>query len=79
MSQENQKVPSSRLSYYSRYSQGEGRSADEETIELPKMQELLASAAVVRCTTPIKLRGHEIKTMREIMKLTLTDFRKETR
>jgi DNA-binding transcriptional regulator YiaG len=70
-------VPSTRLSYYSRYSQGEGRSADEETIELPKMQELLASAAVVRCTTPIKLRGHEIKTMRKIMKLTLTDFAKK--
>lgn len=48
----------------------------EECIELPKMPELLASAAVVRCMMPIKLRGPEIKTMRRIMRLTLADLAK---
>jgi DNA-binding transcriptional regulator YiaG len=48
----------------------------EEAIELPKMQELMASAAVVRCLMPIKLRGSEIKAMRRIMKLTLADLAK---
>lgn len=48
----------------------------EEAIELPKMDELLASATVVRCMMPIKLRGHEIKVMRRIMKLTLADLAK---
>jgi DNA-binding transcriptional regulator YiaG len=49
----------------------------EEVIELPKMPELLASAAVARCLMPIKLRGHEIKAMRRIMKLTLADLAKK--
>jgi DNA-binding transcriptional regulator YiaG len=42
----------------------------EVTIELPKLQELLAASAVARCLIPIKLRGSEIKTMRKIMKMT---------
>ncbi len=49
----------------------------EETIELPKPRELRASAAVVRCLMPIKLRGWEIKAMRKIMGLTLADLAKK--
>lgn len=48
----------------------------ERTIELPKMPELLASAAVARCLLPVRLRGHEIKAMRRIMKLTLAAMAK---
>jgi DNA-binding transcriptional regulator YiaG len=44
------------------------------TIELPKLPKLLASAAVARCLMPIKLRGSEIKAMRRIMKMTLTEL-----
>lgn len=46
----------------------------EVTIELPKMQELVASAAVARCLMPIRLRGPEIRAMRKIMSLTLADL-----
>jgi DNA-binding transcriptional regulator YiaG len=46
----------------------------ELTIELPKMDELVAAAAVERCLMDIKLRGPEVKTMRHIMKMTLTDL-----
>lgn len=46
----------------------------EVTIELPKLDELMASAAVARCLTPIKLRGWEIKGMRKIMRLTLAEL-----
>lgn len=48
----------------------------ETTIELPKLPELLASAAVSRCLLPVRLRGSEIKAMRRIMKLTLADLAK---
>jgi DNA-binding transcriptional regulator YiaG len=48
----------------------------EGTIELPKLRELMASAAVARCLMPIRLRGHEIKAMRKIMKLTMADLAK---
>jgi DNA-binding transcriptional regulator YiaG len=48
----------------------------ETTIELPKLPELLASAAVSRCLLPVRLRGPEIKAMRRIMKLTLADLAK---
>lgn len=48
----------------------------EETIELPKQRQLRASAAVVRCLIPVKLRGWEIKAMRKIMGLTLADLAK---
>ena len=49
----------------------------EEAIELPKMDELLASAPVARCMSPVKLRGHEIKVMRRIIKLTLAELAKK--
>jgi DNA-binding transcriptional regulator YiaG len=49
----------------------------EITIELPKMRELLASAAVLSCLMPIRLRGPEMKAMRKIMRLTLTDLAKK--
>lgn len=48
----------------------------EETIELPKPRELCASAAIVRCLIPIKLRGWEIRAMRKIMNLTLAELAK---
>ena len=49
----------------------------EVSIELPMLHELQASAAVSRCLMPIKLRGSEIKAIRHIMKLTLTDLAKK--
>jgi DNA-binding transcriptional regulator YiaG len=48
----------------------------ERTVELPNLRELLAAAAMKRCLTPIRLRGHEIKAMRRIMKFTLGDLAK---
>jgi DNA-binding transcriptional regulator YiaG len=48
----------------------------EVTIEVPKMRELLAAAAVKRCLMPVRLRGSEIKSMRKIMKLTLAELAK---
>lgn len=48
----------------------------EITVELPKLRELLAAAAVKRALLPIRLRGHEIKAMRRIMKLTLAELAK---
>jgi DNA-binding transcriptional regulator YiaG len=49
----------------------------EETIELPKRRELRASAAMARCLMPIRLRGKEIKAIRRIMGLTLSDLAKK--
>lgn len=49
----------------------------EETIELPKPRVLRASAAMVRCLMPIRLRGNEIKAIRKIMGLTLSDLAKK--
>jgi DNA-binding transcriptional regulator YiaG len=46
----------------------------EMTVELPKLHELAAAAAVARCLMPIKLRGAEIRAMRRIMKMTLADL-----
>jgi DNA-binding transcriptional regulator YiaG len=46
----------------------------ELTIELPKVQELLAASAVSRCLMPIRLRGYEMKAMRKIIKLTLVEM-----
>ncbi len=43
----------------------------EVTIEIPKVQELKATAAIKRCLMPLKLRGCEMKAMRKIMKMTL--------
>src|SRR5262245_50714889 len=49
----------------------------EITIELPKLRELLAAAAVTRCLMPIRLRGAEMKAMRKAMKMTLSDLAKK--
>jgi DNA-binding transcriptional regulator YiaG len=46
----------------------------EVTVELPKLRELLASAAIMRCLMPIRLRGSEMKAMRKAMKMTLADL-----
>jgi DNA-binding transcriptional regulator YiaG len=46
----------------------------ESTIELPKLRELLATAAVSRCLMPIRIRGSELRMMRRLMKLTLADL-----
>jgi DNA-binding transcriptional regulator YiaG len=52
--------------------------ADGETrVELPEMTQLLATAAVVRCLMPARLRGREIRAMRKIMDLTLVDLAKK--
>jgi DNA-binding transcriptional regulator YiaG len=48
----------------------------EETIEVPKPNELRAAAAVARCLMPIKLRGAEIRAIRKIVGLTLGEFAK---
>jgi DNA-binding transcriptional regulator YiaG len=49
----------------------------ERTVELPKLPQLLASAALVRCLTPPRLRGAEIRAIRKILKLTLADLAKK--
>jgi len=49
----------------------------DKTIEVPKLRELMASAAVVRCLMPIRLRGAEMKAMRKIMRMTLADLAKK--
>ncbi len=46
----------------------------EETVELPKLHELMATAAIVRCLMPQRLRGHEIRAMRKIMRMTLAEL-----
>jgi hypothetical protein len=46
----------------------------EETIELPKQRQLRASAAMVRCLTPVRLRGYELKSVRMILGYTLADL-----
>lgn len=49
----------------------------EKTIELPKLRELSASAAISRCLMPIRLRGSEMKAMRKIMRMTLAELAKK--
>lgn len=49
----------------------------EVTVELPKQRALLASAAIVRCLTNIRLRGWEIKALRKITRMTATEFAKK--
>ena len=44
------------------------------TVELPKLRELIASAAILRCLMPVRLRGAEMKAMRKAMKMTLADL-----
>ena len=48
----------------------------EATIELPKLKELRATAAMMRCLMPERLQGAEIKAMRKIMGLTLAELAK---
>jgi len=48
----------------------------EMTVELPKLPQLMAAAAVSRCLAPDRLRGPEIKAIRHIMKLTLGELAK---
>ncbi len=50
------------------------RETGEETIEVPKPDELRAAAAIMRCLMPIKLRGNEMKAMRKILGLTLAEM-----
>lgn len=47
---------------------------DDETVELPKLDELMAAAAVTRCLMPERLRGHEVRAMRKILRMTLADL-----
>jgi len=48
----------------------------ERSIEIPKLAELIASAAVARCLMQERLRGAEIRAIRRIMKLTLGELAK---
>lgn len=48
----------------------------EETIEVPKLRELMASVAVARCLVPLRLAPHEIKAIRKIMKMTMAEMAK---
>jgi DNA-binding transcriptional regulator YiaG len=48
----------------------------EISVEVPKVEELAAAAAVARCLAPVRLRGYEIKAMRKIMDLTLAELAK---
>jgi DNA-binding transcriptional regulator YiaG len=47
---------------------------DEIAVELPKLDELLAAAAIARCLLPVKLRGQEIKAIRHILGMTLAEL-----
>jgi DNA-binding transcriptional regulator YiaG len=49
----------------------EYRDGDEISIQIPKLDRLLAAAAISRCLMPAKLQGGEIKTMRRILDLTI--------
>jgi DNA-binding transcriptional regulator YiaG len=49
----------------------------ERSVELPKLDQLLAAAAISRCLMPARLRGPEIRAIRKIMKLTLNDLAKK--
>jgi DNA-binding transcriptional regulator YiaG len=42
---------------------------DYAKVELPNPEQLRAAAAMLRCLLPARLRGHELKAIREIMKL----------
>jgi DNA-binding transcriptional regulator YiaG len=55
----------------------ERKSESGESIELPKLRELIASALLSRCLMPIRLRGSEIKAMRKGMRMTLADLAKK--
>jgi DNA-binding transcriptional regulator YiaG len=46
----------------------------EQSIELPKLRELIATAAILRCLMPVRLRGREMKAMRKAMQMTLAEL-----
>lgn len=48
----------------------------EKTVEVPRLNELLASIAVARCLVPLRLAGWEIKAIRKIMGLTMVEMAK---
>ena len=48
----------------------------ETTVELPRLRELKASAAVCRSLVPLKIRGWELRAIRKIMGCTLADLAK---
>ena len=50
---------------------------DADTIEVPKLRELMVTAAVARCLMPIRLRGFEIRAVRKIMRYTLAELAKK--
>ncbi len=47
---------------------------EDDTVEVPKLRELMAATAVARCLVPIRLRGSEIRAIRKIMQLTLAEL-----
>ena len=47
---------------------------DDDAIELPKLDQLMATVAIVRCLMPQRLRGGEVKAMRKIMGMTLSEL-----
>lgn len=49
-------------------------SSGEVTIEVLKLRQLVAAAAVSRCLMNLKLRGWELKALRKAMGLTLSEF-----
>lgn len=46
----------------------------EKTVEVPRLRELKAGAAVARCLLPLKIRGWELRAIRKIMGCTLADL-----
>jgi hypothetical protein len=49
---------------------------DYAKVELPNPEQLRAAAAMLRCLLPARLRGHELKATREIMKLSPVELSK---
>lgn len=46
----------------------------EVTIEIPRFDKLMATVAVCRSLKPLKLRGWEVRAIRKIMRMTLSDL-----
>jgi DNA-binding transcriptional regulator YiaG len=46
----------------------------DDTVEVPNLDDLMATAAVTRALMPIRLRGAEMKAMRKIMGFTLAEL-----
>ncbi|WP_414462783.1 helix-turn-helix domain-containing protein [Hyphomicrobium sp. DY-1] len=49
----------------------------EASVEVPKIPNLMATTAVIRCLKEVKLRGWEIRAMRKIMGMNLEDLAKK--